>query len=45
MSRVMEAGGMTARRKPPLAGLTGQVIEVGAGTGPASATIPLPSTG
>jgi hypothetical protein len=33
LSRAMEAGGMAARRKPLLAGLTGQVIEVGAGTG------------
>jgi ubiquinone/menaquinone biosynthesis C-methylase UbiE len=34
MSEAMEAGGMAARREPLLAGLTGQVIDVGAGTGP-----------
>lgn len=33
MSRAMEAGGMAARRKALLAGLAGQVIDVGAGTG------------
>jgi ubiquinone/menaquinone biosynthesis C-methylase UbiE len=33
LSRAMEDGGMAARRKPLLGGLTGQVIEVGAGTG------------
>jgi len=33
LSQAMEAGGMAARREPLLAGLTGQVIEVGAGTG------------
>jgi len=40
MSRAMEAGGMAARRKPLLAGLTGQVIEVGAGTGASFAYYP-----
>lgn len=33
LSEAMEAGGMSARRQTLLAGLTGQVIEVGAGTG------------
>ncbi len=33
LSQAMEAGGMAAYRKPLLAGLTGQVIDVGAGTG------------
>lgn len=33
MSRAMEAGGMAVRRKALLAGLAGQVIDVGAGTG------------
>ena len=33
LSQAMEAGGMAARREPLLAGLTGQVIDVGAGTG------------
>lgn len=33
MSRAMEAGGMAAHRDALLAGLTGQVIEIGAGTG------------
>ncbi len=33
LSRAMEAGGMAARRKTLLAGLTGQVIDIGAGTG------------
>jgi ubiquinone/menaquinone biosynthesis C-methylase UbiE len=33
LSQTMEAGGMAARRQPLLAGLTGQVIEIGAGTG------------
>ena len=33
LSQVMEDGGMAARREPLLAGLTGQVIDVGAGTG------------
>ncbi len=34
MSQAMEAGGIAARREPLLAGLTGQVIDIGAGTGP-----------
>ena len=33
LSQAMEGGGMAARREPLLAGLTGQVIDVGAGTG------------
>ena len=33
MSRAMEAGGMAAHREALLAGLTGQVIDVGVGTG------------
>jgi ubiquinone/menaquinone biosynthesis C-methylase UbiE len=33
LSQAMEAGGMAARREALLAGLTGQVIEIGAGTG------------
>jgi ubiquinone/menaquinone biosynthesis C-methylase UbiE len=33
LSRAMEAGGITARRASLLAGLTGQVIDIGAGTG------------
>src|SRR5713101_9067995 len=33
LSQAMEAGGMAARREPLLAGLTGQVIDIGAGTG------------
>lgn len=33
LSQAMEAGGMSARREALLAGLTGQVIEIGAGTG------------
>jgi ubiquinone/menaquinone biosynthesis C-methylase UbiE len=33
LSQAMEAGGMSARRETLLAGLTGQVIEIGAGTG------------
>jgi ubiquinone/menaquinone biosynthesis C-methylase UbiE len=34
LSQAMEDGGMAARRQPLLAGLTGQVIDIGAGTGP-----------
>ena len=34
LSRAMEDGGMAAHRTPLLAGLTGQVIDIGAGTGP-----------
>jgi ubiquinone/menaquinone biosynthesis C-methylase UbiE len=34
MSRALEAGGMTWHRKDLLAGLAGQVIDIGAGTGP-----------
>jgi hypothetical protein len=34
MSRALEAGGISGHRKDPLAGLTGQVIDIGAGTGP-----------
>jgi SAM-dependent methyltransferase len=34
LSRAIEAGGIADRRKALLAGLTGQVIEIGAGTGP-----------
>jgi ubiquinone/menaquinone biosynthesis C-methylase UbiE len=34
MSRALEAGGIAGRRKDLLAGLTGEVIDVGAGTGP-----------
>jgi ubiquinone/menaquinone biosynthesis C-methylase UbiE len=34
MSRALEAGGIAERRKDLLAGLAGQVIDVGAGTGP-----------
>jgi ubiquinone/menaquinone biosynthesis C-methylase UbiE len=33
LSQAMEAGGMAARRETLLAGLTGQVIDIGAGTG------------
>jgi len=33
LSQAMEAGGMATRRKALLAGLTGQVIDIGAGTG------------
>jgi len=33
MSRAMEDGGMADRRKPLLASLAGEVIEIGAGTG------------
>ena len=33
LSRAMEGGGMAARRGPLLAALTGQVIDIGAGTG------------
>jgi len=40
LSQTMEGGGMAARRTPLLAGLTGQVIEVGAGTGPSFAHYP-----
>jgi ubiquinone/menaquinone biosynthesis C-methylase UbiE len=34
MSRAMEAGGIAGHRQDLLAGLTGAVIDVGAGTGP-----------
>jgi ubiquinone/menaquinone biosynthesis C-methylase UbiE len=34
MSRAMEAGGIAARRGELLSGLAGQVIDIGAGTGP-----------
>jgi ubiquinone/menaquinone biosynthesis C-methylase UbiE len=34
MSRAMEAGGIAGHRQDLLAGLAGQVIDVGAGTGP-----------
>jgi ubiquinone/menaquinone biosynthesis C-methylase UbiE len=34
MSRALEAGGIAARRKDLLAGLAGEVIDIGAGTGP-----------
>src|SRR6266536_1475744 len=34
LSQAMEGGGMAARREPLLAGLTGQVIDIGVGTGP-----------
>ena len=40
MSRAMEAGGMAARRKALLAGLAGQVIDVGAGTGASFGSYP-----
>jgi ubiquinone/menaquinone biosynthesis C-methylase UbiE len=36
----MEAGGMAARGTPLLAGLTGQVIDIGAGTGPSFSHYP-----
>jgi ubiquinone/menaquinone biosynthesis C-methylase UbiE len=34
MSRALESGGIAAHRKDLLAGLTGEVIDIGAGTGP-----------
>jgi len=33
LSQAMDAGGMATRREDLLAGLTGQVIDIGAGTG------------
>ncbi len=40
LSQTMEAGGMAAHRKPLLAGLTGQVIDIGAGVGTGFASYP-----
>jgi hypothetical protein len=42
MSRALEAGGIAGRRKQLLAGLAGEVIDVGAGTGPGFGHHPLP---
>ncbi len=44
LSQAMEGGGMAARREPLLAGLTGQVIDIGAGTGASFGHYPPPST-
>ena len=40
LSQAMEAGGIAAHRQPLLAGLTGQVIDIGAGTGASFAYYP-----
>lgn len=45
MSRALEAGGIAGRRKDLLAGLAGQVIDIGAGTGPSFAHYPAAVTG
>ncbi|MGH3410429.1 MAG: methyltransferase domain-containing protein [Streptosporangiaceae bacterium] len=41
LSQAMEGGGMAAHREPLLAGLTGQVIDIGAGTGASFGHYPL----
>ena len=45
MSRAMENGGMADRRASLLAGLAGEVIDIGAGPGRTSATTRRQSTG
>jgi hypothetical protein len=44
LSQALEDGGMAARRTPLLAALTGQVIDIGAGTGASFGHYPPPST-
>jgi hypothetical protein len=43
-SHMTVPGGMAARRTPLLAALTGQVIDIGAGTGASFGYYPPPST-
>jgi ubiquinone/menaquinone biosynthesis C-methylase UbiE len=45
MSRALEAGGIAGHRKDLLAGLAGQVIDIGAGTGPSFGHYPAAVTG
>jgi ubiquinone/menaquinone biosynthesis C-methylase UbiE len=45
MSRALEAGGIAERRKDLLAGLAGEVIDIGAGTGPSFGHYPDAVTG